>query len=635
MENRRRVALLIPLLLAVPLGAAPARAAQAADSVRARYTKHEFRIPMRDGAKLFTSVYVPKDAGEEKRYPILLIRTPYSVAPYGSDAYPDTLGPSEGAAKEGFIFAYQDVRGRFMSEGRFVDVRPHDPAKGPKGVDESSDTWDTIEWLVRKLPWDNGRVGMWGISYPGFYAAMGLVDAHPALVAVSPQAPIADWFIGDDFHHNGAFFLPHAFNFMSAFGRPRPEPTTKLPAHFDHKTADGYRFFLEAGPMPSYDRKYLRGDVAFWNEILAHETYDDFWKARNTRPHLKGVKAAVLTVGGWFDAEDLFGALETYKAIERQSPGADNRLVMGPWPHGGWARATGEALGRVRFGQPTSTFFQEQIELPFFRHHLKSGEDPKLPEAYVFETGRNQWRALDAWPPRDARALEIYLAAAGGLSYSAPAESGEAFDEYVSDPAKPVPFIEETNIGMTSEYMVDDQRFASRRPDVLAYQTAPIEEDLTIAGPITASLHVSTTGTDSDWVVKLIDVYPDDYPLQPGEAAGNADRPAHSKMGGYQQLVRGEPFRGKFRKSFETPSPFVPGQVEKVEFTMPDAFHTFRRGHRLMVQVQSSWFPLVNLNPQTFVNINQATPADFRKATQRVWRSAARPSLLRLDIVAN
>jgi putative CocE/NonD family hydrolase len=630
-----RAACLVPLVLAAPLVAAPARAAQGADSIRARYTKHEYRVPMRDGAKLFTSVYVPKDAGPEKRYPILLIRTPYGVAPYGSDAYPEALGPSEAAAKEGFIFAGQDVRGRFMSEGRFVDVRPHEPAKGPTDVDESSDTWDTVDWLLKKLPWDNGRVGMWGISYPGFYAAMGLVDAHPALVAVSPQAPIADWFIGDDFHHNGAFFLPHAFNFISAFGRPRPEPTTKWPARFDHKTADGYRFFLEAGPMPSYDRKYLRGDVAFWNEILAHETYDDFWKARNTRPHLKGVKPAVLTVGGWFDAEDLFGALETYKAIESQSPGADNRLVMGPWPHGGWSRATGEALGRVRFGQATSTFFQEQVELPFFRHHLKGGEDPRLPEAYLFETGRNQWRALDAWPPRDAKNLELFLAAGGALSKAAPSDSGEPFDEYVSDPAKPVPFIEETNIGMTSEYMVDDQRFASRRPDVLVYQTPPLEEDLTIAGPITVSLHVSTSGTDSDWVVKLIDVYPDDYPLQPGEPAGNGDRTVHSKMGGYQQLVRGEPFRGKFRKSFETPVPFVPEQVEKVEFTMPDAFHTFRRGHRVMVQIQSSWFPLVNLNPQTFVNINQATEADFRKATQRVWRTAAQPSLVRLLVVAD
>jgi len=626
------------LLLVVALqGLAPARgpAAQGADSVRARYTKYEYRIPMRDGVKLFTSVYVPKDAGPDRRYPILLDRTPYSVAPYGTDAYPETIGPSEAAAKEGFIVVYQDVRGCYMSEGQFVDVRPYRPGKGPRDVDESSDTWDTIEWLVRKLPWHNGRVGMWGISYPGFYAAMGAIDAHPALVAVSPQAPIADWFVGDDFHHNGAFFLPHAFNFISAFGRPRPEPTTKAPARFDHKTADGYRFFLEAGPMPAYDRKYLKGDVAFWKEILAHETYDAFWQARNTRPHLKGIKPAVLTVGGWFDAEDLFGALETYKAIERQSPGADNRLVMGPWSHGGWSRATGEALGRVRFGQATSAFFQEQIELPFFRYHLKGGEDPKLPEAYVFETGQNQWRALDAWPPKDAKPVELYLSAKGALARTAPSDAGEAFDEYVSDPAKPVPFIEETSVGMTIEYMVDDQRFAGRRPDVLVYETEPLEEDVTIAGPITASLHVSTTGTDSDWVVKLIDVYPDDYPLQPGEGPAAADRSVHSKMGGYEQLVRGEPFRGKFRRSFEKPVPFVPGQVEKVEFRMPDAFHTFRRGHRVMVQVQSTWFPLVNLNPQAFVNVNEATEADFRKATQRVWRTAGQPSFVRVGVVAN
>jgi hypothetical protein len=525
-----------------------------------------------------------------------------------------------------------------MSEGRFEDVRPYNPAKGPGETDESSDTWDTIEWLLKKLPWDNGRVGMWGISYPGFYASMGAIDAHPALVATSPQAPIADWFIGDDFHHNGAFFLPHAFNFLSSFGRPRPEPTTKGESRFDHKTQDGYRFFLDAGPMPSYDRKYLKGEVGFWKEILSHDTYDAFWQARNTRPHLEGIRPAVLTVGGWFDAEDLFGALETYKAIERQSPGASNRLVMGPWSHGGWAWGTGEALGKVRFGQETAPFFQERIELPFFRHHLKGGDDPKLPEAWVFQTGRNEWRALDAWPPPDAKPLELFLSARGRLSKDAPSVAGEAFDEYVSDPAKPVPFIEETNIGMTTEYMVADQRFASRRPDVLVYETDPLEEDLTIAGPITASLSVSTTGTDSDWVVKLIDVYPDDYPVQPDEGARPGrrdDTPRHSKMGGYQQLVRGEPFRGKFRKSFETPEPFVPGQVEKVEFTMPDAFHTFRRGHRVMVQVQSSWFPLVNLNPQSFVKINEASEADFRKATQRVWRTAARPSLVRLGVVGN
>jgi uncharacterized protein len=629
--------LALPLALAAAVLVPPgSRADPSADAVRARFTKYEYRIPMRDGVRLFTSVYVPKDASPSRPYPILLLRTPYSVAPYGSDAYPAAVGPSEAAAKEGFIFVYQDVRGRYMSEGTFVDVRPHNPAKGPRDVDESSDTWDTIEWLLKKLPCDNGRVGMWGISYPGFYAAMGLVDAHPALVAVSPQAPIADWFVGDDFHHNGALFLPHAFNFMSSFGKPRPEPTTKRSTRFDHGTSDGYRFFLEAGPMPNYDRRYLKGEVAFWKEILSHETYDDFWKARNTRPHLKAVRPAVLTVGGWFDAEDLFGALETYKAIERQSPGADNRLVMGPWPHGGWARTTGEALGRVRFGQATAKFFQDEIELPFFRHHLEGGaDDPKLPEAWVFETGRNEWHALDAWPPRDAKPLELFLSTRGTLSRAAPADAADAFDEYVSDPGKPVPFTEETSTDMTREYMVDDQRFAARRPDVLAYQTEPLEEDLTVAGPITARLHVATTGTDSDWVVKLIDVYPDDYPLQEGEPSGGSGPPARSKMGGYQQLVRGEPFRGKFRKGLDRPEPFVPGQVEAVEFTMPDAFHTFRRGHRVMVQVQSSWFPLVNLNPQRFVDINAATEADFTKATQQVWRTAARPSLVRLSVVGN
>jgi putative CocE/NonD family hydrolase len=625
---------IVPCVLLAVL-AAEARA-QGVDYVRAHFTKHEYRIAMRDGVRLFTSVYVPKDAGPGRRYPILMTRTPYGVAPYGIDAYPDSLGPSEAAAREGFVFAYQDVRGRFMSEGLFMDMRPYNPSKGPKDVDETSDTYDTIEWLVKHVPWNSGRVGMWGISYPGFYTAMGVIDAHPALVAASPQAPIADWFVGDDFHHNGALFLPHAFNFLASFGKPRPEPTTKSTPRFDHGTVDGYRFFLEAGPMAAYDRKYLKGDVAFWKEMLAHETYDAFWQARNTRPHLKGVKPAVLTVGGWFDAEDLFGALETYRSIERQSPGIANRLVMGPWPHGGWSWGTGDGLGKVRFGQPTSKFFQEQIELPFFRYYLKGGDDPKLPEAYVFETGCNEWHALDSWPPKEAKPVDFYLSAKGRLSKEAPVETTDAFDEYVSDPAKPVPFIEDVSAGMTREYMVDDQRFASRRPDVLVYQTEPLTDDVTAAGPITVGLSVSTTGTDADWVVKLVDVYSDDYPIQPGEwtkAAPWDEPPTRSKMGGYQQLVRGEPFRGKFRRGYERPEPFAPGQVEKVEFAMPDVFHTFRRGHRIMVQVQSSWFPLVNLNPQTFVNVNEAAEGDYRKATQRVWRTKAAPSLVRLTVI--
>jgi hypothetical protein len=635
MPPRTRAAGILIAAALVALVALPSARARPKDKseTRERYRKLEYRIPMRDGTRLFTSVYVPKDAGSRRLYPILLTRTPYGVAPYGEDAYRDELGPSAAAAKAGFIFAYQDVRGRFMSEGQFVDVRPHNPAKGPRDVDESSDAYDTIDWLVRQVRWNSGRVGVWGISYPGFYAAMAAIEAHPALVAVSPQAPITDWFIGDDFHHNGAFFLPHAFNFYSSFGRPRPEPTKEWGPRFDHGTADGYRFFLEAGAMPSFDRKHLEQKVAFWRELMAHETYDEFWRARNTRPQLKGIKPALLTVGGWFDAEDLFGALETYKAIERQNPGIANRLVMGPWSHGAWSRATGEALGAVRFEQKTSAFFQERIELPFFLRYLKRGTD-ELPEAYVFETGRNEWHALDAWPPRDARPRSFHLAAGGRLAEEAPREAAEAYDEYVSDPAKPVPFIEGIAIGMQREYMVADQRFAARRPDVLAYESEPLNDELRAAGPITASLSVSTSGTDADWVVKLIDVYPDDYPLQPDEqqVAGH-DAPRHSRLGGFQQLVRGEPFRGKFRKSFERPEPFVPGEVAKVEFALPDVFHAFRRGHRIMVQVQSSWFPLVNRNPQTFVNINEAGPEAYRKATQRVWRSRDRPSLVQLSVL--
>ncbi len=385
--------------------------------------------------------------------------------------------------------------------------------------------------------------------------------------------------------------------------------------------------------MPSFDRRYLKGEAAFWQEVMAHESYDAFWQARNTRPHLKRIRPAVLTVGGWFDAEDLFGALETYKTIERQNPGTANRLVMGPWSHGGWSRTTGESLGPVRFGQATSPFFQEEIELPFFREYLKEGGDPRLPEAFVFETGRNEWHKLDSWPPRDAKTLTLYLSAAGRLTREAPADTGDAYDEYVSDPAKPVPYVEDITVGMKREYMVADQRFAARRPDVLVYETEPLTEDVRAAGPITPSLSVSTSGTDADFIVKLIDVYPDDYPLQPDEPPGDRDTPAHSRMGGYQQLVRGEPFRGKFRRSFERPEPFVPGKVETVEFAMPDVFHDFRRGHRIMVQVQSTWFPLVNRNPQSYVDINQAGPEAYRKATERVWRSRSAPSLVRLSVL--
>jgi putative CocE/NonD family hydrolase len=590
-----------------PLGA------QNALNVKATYAKSEHMIPMRDGVKLFTAVYAPKNTSQT--YPILLIRTPYSCGPYGPDAYKETIGPSPLFQKEGFIFVYQDVRGAWMSEGVYVNVRPQNDNKGPKDIDESSDTYDTIDWLVKNIPNNNGRVGMWGISYPGFYAALGTIDAHPALKAASPQAPIADWFIGDDFHHNGTLFLAHAFNFFSGFGRPRPKPTPiGSGERFNHGTADGYKFFLEMGPLANADKKHFHGNIAYWNEMMEHPNYDAWWQARNTLPHLRNIKPAVMTVGGWFDAEDLFGALNTYQSVEKQSPGAYNILVMGPWYHGGWSRADGDSLGDVRFGSKTGVFYRENIELPFFNYYLKDKGELTLPEAYVFETGSNKWKTYTQWPPANARVESLHLSANGRLSFNPPAQSN-AFDEYVSDPMRPVPFINNINIGMTREYMVDDQRFVSKRPDVLVYQTEALTEDVTVAGPVTASLFVSTTGTDSDFIVKLIDVYPDNAP-------DNQPNPTGMKMGGYQMLVRGEPMRARFRKSFEKPEPMTPNKVEKIEYAMPDVNHTFMRGHRIMVQIQSTWFPLVDRNPQKFVDIYKASDADFQKATERVYHSS-------------
>jgi putative CocE/NonD family hydrolase len=601
----------------------PLQAQQPFD-VKSNYAKSEHMIPMRDGVKLFTAVYSPGDASQ--KYPILLNRTPYSCAPYGPDNYNLSIGPSALFAKEGYIIVYQDVRGAFMSEGAYVNMRPqNDQKKGPNDVDESSDTYDTIDWMVKNIPNNNGRVGMWGISYPGFYTAVGTIDAHPALKAASPQAPIADWFIGDDFHHNGTLFLPHAFNFYASFGRPRPKPTKTFGQAFKHGTPDGYKFFLEMGPLANADKKYLHGDIPFWNELMEHPNYDAYWQARNSLPHLKNIKPAVMTVGGWFDAEDLFGALNTYKSVEKQSPGAYNILVMGPWFHGGWSRGDGDALGNARFGSKTGEFYRENIELPFFNYYLKDKGALTLPEAYVFETGSNKWKTYEQWPPANARTESLYLNADGKLSFT-PSSKSNAFDEYISDPAKPVPFINNISTQMTREYMADDQRFAARRPDVLVYQTDPLTEDMTVAGPLTASLFVSTSGTDSDFVVKLIDVYPDDAP-------DNQPNPTGMKMGGYQMLVRGEPMRARFRNSFENPEAMTPNKIEKIEYAMPDVNHTFMKGRRIMVQIQSSWFPLVDRNPQKFVNIYKATEADFQKATERVYHSARYGSHLKLSVV--
>ncbi|MFL5245349.1 MAG: CocE/NonD family hydrolase [Gemmataceae bacterium] len=614
-------AALPPFLAAQPDSSSKESRDKTLAEIKAAYTKYEYRIPMRDGQRLFTSVYVPKD--QSQKYPILLSRTPYTVRPYGADQYRDNLGPSPLFAKSGYIFVYQDVRGRWMSEGEFVNMRPHNAHKeGSTQIDESSDTFDTIEWLVKHLENNNGKVGMWGISYPGFYTAAGMIDAHPALKAASPQAPVTDWFIGDDWHHNGALFLPHMFNFMAGFDRPRPQPTKKASERFEHGTPDGYDFFLQLGPLSEAGKRYFKGETAFFDEAIKHETYDDFWKTRNLRPHLKDIKPDVMTVGGWFDAENLFGALEVFKNVKKNSSKTNNFLVMGPWVHGGWSRGDGAKLGDVPFNAKTSEFYREHIEFPFFERRLKDKASQDVqPEAWVFETGANVWRKHEQWPPSKAKAKSLYFQAGGKLGEDLPPEANpqNGHDEYVSDPSKPVPFIDATSIGMAAEYMTADQRFAGRRPDVLIFTTDALEEDLTIAGPIKADLFVSTTGTDSDWIVKVIDVYPNDYP-------DPDPNPTGVKMGGYQQLVRGDVFRGKFRNSFEKPEAFTPGKPTPVKFTMADVYHTFRSGHRLMVQVQSTWFPLVNRNPQTFVDIFNAKDSDYRKATQRVYRSRELPS---------
>jgi len=586
--------------------------------VRENYAKYEYYVPMRDGVRLFTSVYVPND--QTKKYPMLMFRTPYSVAPYGTDQYPKQLGPSPHFDSEGYIFVFQDVRGRMMSEGKYVNMTPHREQKADKThIDESSDTFDTIEWLLKNIPNHNGRVGQWGISYPGFYTAAGMIDSHPALKAVSPQAPISDWF-WDDFHHHGAFFLPHAFNFLAVFGKYPPNPTTKFPPRFDHGTPDGYQFFLELGPLKNVNEKHFKGEVDFWNKIVDHPNYDEFWQACNLLPHLKNIKCAVMTVGGWYDAEDLYGPLKIYRHAEKNNPGTFNILVMGPWAHGAWNFTDGQALGNIDFGFKTSKYFQEHIQLPFFNHYLKGEGTNTLPEAYVFETGANRWRSFDIWPPR-VEDSDLYVRAEGRLDFTPPKEPEEIFDEYISDPAKPVPYSEEITTGMTQEYMTDDQRFAARRTDVLAYQTDVLEEDMTLAGPVQAELWVSTSGTDSDWVIKVIDVFPGDVSQQfpwflPPQESPKKD------MGGYHMMVRSEVIRGRFRNSYENPEPFEPNTVTKVSLELQDILHTFKRGHRIQIQIQSTWFPLVDLNPQKYVpNIFLADKEDFIKVTQRVFRS--------------
>jgi len=627
---------LVLLLLAAagtPLLAQGESAEELKAYVRAHYTKSEHRIPMRDGVELFTAVYAPNEPGDAT-YPILMFRTPYSVRPYGADRYRDSLGPTPDFAREKFIFVYQDVRGRYMSQGHFVNMRPHRARKrGPQDVDESTDTYDTIEWLLANVPRHNGKVGQWGISYPGFYTAAGMIDSHPALKAASPQAPIADWF-WDDMHHHGAFVLPLAFTFFSSFGQPRPEPTTERAERIDLDTVDGYRFYLELGPLQNVNERYFKGEIDFWNQFIAHPNYDDFWQSRNLLPHLKNVKAAVMVVGGWFDAEDLYGPLKIYRAVERNNPGTFNMLVMGPWRHGGWARSDGRTLGTADFGFPTSAYYREHLILPFFKHFLKGEGELSLPEAVVFETGANRWRSFDAWPPENLRQAYLYPRAGGELAFDPPAGDGaEAFDEYVSDPHKPVPYTMNVTTRWEARYMTEDQRFAAWRPDVLVYEGPVLEDDVTLAGPLEAELWVSTSASDADWVVKLIDVHPGELPELEDQDSDEVD-PARRALGGQQMLVRGEVIRGRFRDSYEHPKPFTPGEITRVRFELQDVLHTFKRGHRIMLHVQSTWFPLIDRNPQTYVpNVFKAEASDFVKATHRLYRSPAHPSRLKVGIL--
>ena len=635
MLHRFGLVSLLLIFAVFPLAAQDKPEAPPQFDIRAHYTKYEYRIPMRDGVHLFTAVYVPKDASPTRLYPFLMERTPYSVAPYGEDHYPRRLGPSEEYEKAGYIFVMQDVRGRYMSEGTWREMTPHiDHPQTKNDVDESTDAHDTIDWLLKHVPYNNGRVGIWGISYLGFYTAASIIDSHPAIKAASPQAPVTDLYMNDDAYHNGAFMLAANFDFYAYFKpQPKPAPPARYPNPVDFGTEDGYQFFLNMGPLVRADRLYFKRRNFLWNDQVYHTNYDDYWKARSIPSHLHNIHCAVLTVGGWFDAEDLQGPFNVFRSVAQYNPAVYDGIVMGPWVHGGWYEFQGRKLGRVNFDSDTSAYFHSHIEFPFFERYLKGDGQQDLPKAYMFETGTNVWRQYSAWPPANAQKRTLYFQPGGKLSFDPPAATS-GFDEYVSDPNRPVPFIDYTALGVPQEYMVSDQRFASRRPDVLVYQTDPLEEDVTLAGPVSPRLRVSTSGTDSDFVVKLIDVYPPDYPESKEEGKRPSDvPPPEDSMSGYQQLVRGEPMRGKFRQGFEKPAPFTPGKVTEVDFAMPGVNHTFRRGHRIMIQVQSSWFPLVDRNPQTFVDIPNAKPSDFQKATERVYHSASQPSGVEVEVL--
>lgn len=602
------------------------------------YTKKEVDIVMRDGIKLHTTIYSPKD--KSKKYPILMQRTPYSSRPYGEGKMRTRIGPNVNLMKEGNIIVYQDVRGRWMSEGVYDNMRAYIPNKKDNSqTDESSDTYDTIEWLINNVENNNGRVGTWGISYPGHYATTSTIDAHPALKASSPQACIGDFFF-DDFHHNGAFLLSY-FRAISLFGTYKDAPTDtawySLPRM---ETQDQYQFFLDKGPLSNlnsyfqYDRLDAktpaskdRIDDFFWKEIVEHPNYDEVWESKGIIQHMDKVPSTVATmiVGGWFDAEDLYGPLETYKGIEKHGKDNYNTMVFGPWDHGAWARRRGKNIvGNYYFGDSISEFFQDEIETKFFNHFLKGdgSKNSGLPEAYVYDSGKRAWSTFDSWPPKNTKKESWYLSGNQKLSATAPVHKWNIKPvQFVSDVKRPVPYSEDIKTVFTPrKYMTDDQRFAARRPDVLVFETDVLEEDFTLAGDIMAKLKVATTGSAADWIVKVIDVHPADAKND----KKNKSMQKHLKMSNYHLMVRSEVLRGRFRNSFKKPEPFTPNKKTDVNIKLQDVFHTFKKGHKLQVQIQSTWFPLIDLNPQTYVdNIYKAEKEDFKTQTHTVYTDSS------------
>ncbi len=587
------------------------------------YYKIERMIPMRDGVKLFTSIYIPKDS--TKKYPIMFTRTPYSCAPYGEKFKNVWSRNTKIYFEQKYIVVTQDVRGRYMSEGVFEDIRPYIENKKTKNdVDEASDTYDAIDWMIKNIPTNNGNVGVSGISYPGFYSTMAALCGHPALKAVGPQAPVTDWFIGDDVHHNGAFFMMDDFGFDYSFGKPRPKPTTENAKGFNFNSQDNYAFYLKEATLKNLTKRYMGDSMKFWNDEMNHPNYDEFWKAHTVTYHLKNIKPAILITGGLFDAEDCWGAWNTYKTIEKQSPATTNKICVGPWFHGGWARSEGSHLGNVQFGKGVSEFYYKYVEMPFFDYYLKGEGDIKdIAKATIFISGENTWKQFAQWPPANMESKPIYLNDNEKLTFAKPTSTNSS-SEYISDPAKPVPYTEDVHLGRTREYMTDDQRFASRRPDVIEFKTDTLTEDITLTGPVIANLLVSISTTDADFIVKVIDLFPDNFKYSKDDKY---------PMGGYQMLVRGEVMRGKFRNSFEKPEAFIPGKITEVKFELPDVAHTFQKGHRIMIQIQSTWFPLVDRNPQQFLDIYHCDEKDFVKSTIHIYHDAKNSSSITLPIL--